>query len=144
MCWYFGRDIYESRNYPIGLMASNWGGTPDEAWSGPDALAKCPHSAGGVANSTDAVTGPGAFSVLWNAMIVPLLPTTIKGAIWYQGEADAGGAHSVEYACTFPAMIDGAHVPRGLSCLCCGLTFHGCALRRLARQVACHIARHGR
>lgn len=32
-------------------------------------------------------------SVLWNAMIHPLLRTTIKGAIWYQGEADRVRAH---------------------------------------------------
>ena len=30
--------------------------------------------------------GPQNFSVLWNAMIHPLLNMTIKGAIWYQGE----------------------------------------------------------
>lgn len=29
--------------------------------------------------------GPHNFSVLWNAMIHPLLNMTIKGAIWYQG-----------------------------------------------------------
>ena len=30
--------------------------------------------------------GPQNFSVLWNAMIHPLLNMTIKGAIWYQGK----------------------------------------------------------
>ena len=34
--------------------------------------------------------GPGSHSVLWNAMIYPFLNMTIKGAIWYQGEANAG------------------------------------------------------
>ena len=33
---------------------------------------------------------PHTPSVLWNAMIYPLLNMTIKGAIWYQGEANAG------------------------------------------------------
>jgi sialate O-acetylesterase len=32
--------------------------------------------------------GPG---YLWNAMIAPLTPFPIRGAIWYQGEANAGG-----------------------------------------------------
>ena len=35
------------------------------------------------------VTGPATASVLWNAMIYPLLNMTIKGAIWYQGEANS-------------------------------------------------------
>ena len=43
---------------------------------------------------------------LWNAMIYPLLFATIKGAIWYQGEADAGVSRGPEYTCTFPTMID--------------------------------------
>ena len=34
--------------------------------------------------------GPGSHSVLWNAMIYPFLNMTIKGAVWYQGEANAG------------------------------------------------------
>ena len=40
---------------------------------------------------------------LYNAMIAPLLPYAIKGAIWYQGESNAG--RSFEYRKLFPAMI---------------------------------------
>ena len=35
------------------------------------------------------IGGPNQHSVLWNAMIYPFLNMTIKGAIWYQGEANA-------------------------------------------------------
>jgi len=31
------------------------------------------------------LSGPHDASVLWNAMMSPLLPMTIFGAIWYQG-----------------------------------------------------------
>ena len=46
---------------------------------------------------------PNTATVLWNAMIYPFLNVTIFGAIWYQGEANAGYTN---YNCTFPAMID--------------------------------------
>ena len=46
---------------------------------------------------------PGIPSVLYNAMIHPLIPYTIKGAIWYQGEANVGRAE--QYQRLFPAMI---------------------------------------
>jgi sialate O-acetylesterase len=46
---------------------------------------------------------PGTPGVLYNAMIHPLLPFAIKGAIWYQGESNAGKAY--EYRTLFPAMI---------------------------------------
>ena len=45
-------------------------------------------------------------SVLWNAMIYPLLNTTIFGVIWYQGSSNANYRADL-YNCTFPAMIDG-------------------------------------
>jgi sialate O-acetylesterase len=40
---------------------------------------------------------------LYNGMIAPLQPYAIAGAIWYQGEANAGRA--AEYRKLFPAMI---------------------------------------
>jgi len=49
-------------------------------------------------------TGPNAFpSQLFNAMIHPLTDVKIKGAIWYQGEANVDEA--TRYQQLFPAMI---------------------------------------
>src|SRR2546421_2581606 len=42
---------------------------------------------------------------LYNAMIAPLVPFTLKGVIWYQGESNAGRAY--QYRKLFPAMIKG-------------------------------------
>ena len=42
-------------------------------------------------------------SVLYNAMIAPLVPFAIRGAIWYQGESNAGRAY--QYRTLFPIMI---------------------------------------
>jgi sialate O-acetylesterase len=46
---------------------------------------------------------PNSPTVLWNAMIAPLLRFPVRGAIWYQGEANAGRAY--QYRTLFPAMI---------------------------------------
>lgn len=40
---------------------------------------------------------------LYNGMLAPVIPYGIKGAIWYQGESNAGLAY--EYKTLFPAMI---------------------------------------
>ncbi|QMU27271.1 sialate O-acetylesterase [Adhaeribacter radiodurans] len=42
-------------------------------------------------------------TLLYNAMIKPLIPYAIKGMIWYQGESNAGKAY--RYRDLFPAMI---------------------------------------
>ncbi|MEP6749059.1 MAG: sialate O-acetylesterase [Bacteroidota bacterium] len=50
-------------------------------------------------------TGPNSFpSQLYNAMIAPLVQFPVAGAIWYQGEANAGEAF--KYRTLFPGMIN--------------------------------------
>ncbi len=46
---------------------------------------------------------PNRPAVLYNAMIAPLIPYAIRGAIWYQGESNASRAH--QYHSLFPAMV---------------------------------------
>ena len=46
---------------------------------------------------------PNVTTVLYNGMIAPLLPYGIKGAIWYQGESNAGRA--MQYRTLLPTMI---------------------------------------
>jgi len=46
---------------------------------------------------------PNIPSILFNAMLHPLVPFTIKGAIWYQGESNVG--RDEQYKRLFPAMI---------------------------------------
>jgi sialate O-acetylesterase len=98
VCWFTFRDVFTALAFsgdvvPQGLVSSNWGGTPVEHWSSPDALAQCST----LKNVTD--------SVLWNAMIYPYTvgPMSFRTAIWYQGEANVGDA--AYYSCQFPAMI---------------------------------------
>jgi sialate O-acetylesterase len=77
-CWFFGRDMFSKLKprRPVGLIEANWGGTPIQHWSLPDAIDACkgPDPWNWPANETD--------SVLWNGMVVPLLQTTIAGAVW--------------------------------------------------------------
>ena len=47
-------------------------------------------------------TMPG---VLFNGMIQPLAPLALRGAIWYQGEANCGRAH--QYRTLLPGLING-------------------------------------
>lgn len=55
---------------------------------------------------------PHTPTVLYNAMIHPIVPYGIKGAIWYQGESNVGAAEV--YRTLFPAMIKNWRAAWGL------------------------------
>ncbi|XP_036392176.1 sialate O-acetylesterase-like isoform X1 [Megalops cyprinoides] len=106
VCWLFGRYLYKTLGYPVGLVESCWGGTPVEAWSSHRVLQKCGLENQNLRHPYFSLNETKRNnSVLWNAMIHPILNMTIKGAIWYQGE-DNTAYHQDKYTCSFPAMID--------------------------------------
>ena len=43
-------------------------------------------------------------TIIYNAMIHPVIPLTIRGVLWYQGEANVD--HAYQYRKTFPLMIE--------------------------------------
>lgn len=143
--YHFGAHLREKLGVPVGLISSNYGGTPAEAWTRQrtiwgeprlrgawqrwmelltvwpetmdryrEALSKWETDAAaarqagtqvpqrpGLPYGPTHVQRPGG---LHNAMIAPLQPYAVAGAIWYQGESNAGRAY--EYRTLFPAMIE--------------------------------------
>jgi len=109
VAYHFGNHLQKSLGVPVGMIHTSWGGTPAEAWTSIEALEAEPTLKYYVQNAANAAkgkqpVGPGTPASLYNAMIHPLLPFAIKGAIWYQGESNAGKAY--EYRTLFPAMIN--------------------------------------
>ena len=100
VAWLFARTVHRAVGIPIGILNTNWGGTPIEFWMSADALNACPHPPPSSVGDSQAPTQG------WNGMIVPLLRTSVRGVIWYQGENNAGQKNGAElYKCRFPAMI---------------------------------------
>jgi sialate O-acetylesterase len=107
---YFGRDVQKAVNVPVGLIHTSWGGTPAEAWTSREALAAADELKHYVGRREQMVAAggrqglnPNTPASLYNGMIHPLLPFAVKGAIWYQGESNAGRA--AEYRTLFTTMI---------------------------------------
>jgi sialate O-acetylesterase len=132
VAYYFGRSLQKARNAPVGLIHTSWGGSPAEVWMSDKALKARPEYSSifdsysqawkryeaekerfeqsrknpeATANTPAprAPRAPWRPSELYNAMIRPLIPYAVKGAIWYQGEANAGRAR--QYRTLFPDLI---------------------------------------
>jgi sialate O-acetylesterase len=116
VAYYFARNLQHDRKVPIGIIESDWGGTPAEAWTPWNTIYANPvlkahyideYERGGDKTPNNNGTArrrwrPGE---LYNGMIAPLVPFAIKGAIWYQGEANAHGEKAREYRLLLATMI---------------------------------------
>jgi sialate O-acetylesterase len=101
VAYFFGRDLHEHLDVPVGLIGCNWGGSAMEAWTSREALESSPTFKDGTAAS---FSPPSTTQVaedrkarahqqparLTNGMLSAVIPYGIRGAIWYQGESNAG------------------------------------------------------
>jgi sialate O-acetylesterase len=104
--WWFGVDLARSFDLevPIGLVDISWGGTRIEPWIPLDAMAKsdfrqvaddlaakiAAFDANPDPNAKAPGTQPHEPAAIYNAMMAPWIAYPVRGAIWYQGESNAG------------------------------------------------------
>ncbi len=115
----FGKELNDYLGVPIGLILNAWGGSCVEAWVSKTKL----HLMGITAENNYYLARSADQSVrtnkqhepaaLFNGMIHPLIPYTIKGVIWYQGEANTVDADA--YAELLSGMIADWRASWGIS-----------------------------
>ncbi len=81
----FAKYIHESLGIPVGIISSAWGGTPAEAWAEKSFLDQ-EFKPGIIINNSEEKFEEYNPGYLFNAMLNPLIPFTLRGGIWYQGE----------------------------------------------------------
>lgn len=86
--YYFGRRLHEELGVPIGLINVSWGGTPAEVWIPEDRVTSNSRFVEANGKQRNDPRWPSTPGVVYNAMIHPLVPAAIAGAIWYQGEGN--------------------------------------------------------
>lgn len=96
---YFALELHSALDVPVGIIGVYQGSTPIEAWIPSAAFESRPEFKGYPAyppvpsecwnsSMTNAFVRYGGFQqpcVMWNARVVPLVPYTLKGVVWYQG-----------------------------------------------------------
>ncbi len=86
--YHFARTLRKALGVPVGMIHTSWGGTRIEAWTSREMLERQGMSR--QERSSFDGGNPNAASVLYNGMLSPLANATVSGAIWYQGESNAG------------------------------------------------------
>ena len=94
--YFFGRELQQKVNVPIGLVGSNWGGQRIEPFTPPVGFEQVPDLADYVAELKDGKYKGGATQI-YNGMVAGLAPLSMRGAIWYQGESNANDGLRYNY-----------------------------------------------
>jgi sialate O-acetylesterase len=103
--YFFGLMLNKILKVPVGLISTSWGGTRIEPWISETGLKKFDWLK--LPDKTQPLTGTNAQqtpAVLFNAMINPIVGYGIKGAIWYQGEANRN--EPAQYQQLLPGLVE--------------------------------------
>ena len=99
--YFFGKRIQNTTGCPVGLIVTSWGGSRAEAWTDKASLEE--FKSVKIPTEIPKKGIQRTPTVLFNAMLNPLIGYSIKGAIWYQGESNRYEAY--EYAQLITSMV---------------------------------------
>jgi len=101
VAYFFGQHLQEILDVPVGMIHTSWGGSSVQAWISREVI-----SSYQTVNLEDVDITKNTQHIptaLFNGMINPLIPYTVKGALWYQGESNR--TEPKVYTELFPAMV---------------------------------------
>ncbi len=101
--YFFGMFLNKTLNVPVGLINTSWGGTRIEPWMSESGIKKFDFVPLPDKNQQGTLS-PQTPTVLFNAMINPMVGYGIRGAIWYQGESNRNEAD--KYVLLLPGMVE--------------------------------------
>ena len=103
--YFYAKEMYQKLHIPIGMISSAVPGSRIEPWIEAKRLEISPKMKDGkVLESLTSDGGdPGKF---YNTMIEPLIPFSIRGFLWYQGESNCFLNENIRYAYKFKTLIE--------------------------------------
>ena len=81
----FAIELSDSLNVPVGVLSSSWGGSSIEVWTPREEIMQYTEAH---PESTNLRVRTSEFGSKFAHMIAPMIPYTIRGFLWYQGESN--------------------------------------------------------
>ncbi len=103
VAYFFAKNIHDELSIPMGMISSNWGGTPIETWIPAELINENEELKKAATKVEEKPWWPNDAGLAYNAMIYPLSKFNIAGCIWYQGESNRQNPNS--YYKSFPLLI---------------------------------------
>jgi sialate O-acetylesterase len=102
--YYFGRELRQVLHVPVGLVVTSFGGSFCEAWMSADWMKAFPELS--LPTREAMKKNPHLLpTTLYNGMLHPIIGMTMRGVIWYQGEANT--VKYQNYSRLFSTLIKG-------------------------------------
>ncbi|KJD32797.1 hypothetical protein PW52_15070 [Tamlana sedimentorum] len=101
VAYFYGKQLQQILDVPVGLIHSSFGGSSVKAWLSKQGIS--PYEKVNIENKNISSKARYTPTALFNAMINPLIPYTLKGVLWYQGESNRTAPEA--YKKLFPAMV---------------------------------------
>jgi sialate O-acetylesterase len=102
--YFFGLMLNKTLKVPVGLICTSWGGTRIEPWISDSGFTKFDWVKLPDKTQQEGKLSQQTPTVLFNAMINPIVGYGIRGAIWYQGEANRN--EPVQYQQLIPGLVE--------------------------------------
>lgn len=103
--YFFAKALRAVTGEPVGLLYAAWGGRPIKEFIRQEGMAMVPELAGVELDIENRVQT--YYYSNYNAMIAPMVPYGVRGALWYQGEADSGRMGADLYRLHMQALVRG-------------------------------------
>ena len=102
LAYYYGQQLQRALNVPVGLIHTSWGGSSIQAWISDEKLSAYQTVDLDAVNMTKSPNRTP--TLLYNAMVAPIISYGVKGLIWYQGESNRN--EPALYEKLLPALVD--------------------------------------
>lgn len=99
--YFFAKKLNAILNIPIGIIQCSWGSSKAESWMDAETVAAFKDNK--IPDTLLMKDAPVTPTAMYNSILSPYIGYTIKGVIWYQGEANRKNPQ--EYEALFKSMI---------------------------------------